>query len=536
MGWFDRLFGGVTKATGGRVVAPSVARALPYFAIIDVETTGLSPDKDRVIELAVVRVDRRGKVIDEWASRFNPEVPVGATYIHGITESDVTGAPLFRDVASGIVPRIAGLPIAAHNARFDLAFLRAEFRRAGWDIPWLPAYCTLDGSHHYLPNLARRRLVDCCWTARVPLNDAHSALGDARATAGLLNFYMQDRSRPQAELLSAPGEARRVVWPAGPTRAPETSPREDVGAGRVRPVRFTSPRPAQPALIAQLTKLSLVEVLDEGAPVGALTYVETLLDALEDGVISDEEAGALADLSAVYELTATDVAATHNALMLALAHKALDDGHLSRDERDQLNAIAGALRLPDSLVPALIAQADAARSARLEAGLSPLPADWTLGEPLRVGDKVVFTGFEGRERERARLEQRTQSLGVRVLGNVSGLTAMLVTDGSFAGGKLARAKELGTRIVSPETYAILLQHLQPAATTNAARQKATNAVPRTVDVRTTVPAAALSTSPGEIRAWGLANGHEVGVRGRLSTELIQAYALAVAGGQDPAGR
>lgn len=529
MGWLDRLLGGgkakTTASTQSGTALPSLA-APPYFAIIDVETTGLSPKSDRVVELAVVRVDQRGNMVDEWSTRFNPEGPVGATHIHGITQADVANAPVFRDVATSIVPYIAGLPIAAHNARFDLAFLRAEFRRAGWDVPWLPAYCTLDGSHHYMPNLDRRRLVDCCWSARVPLNDAHSALGDARATAGLLRHYLESEGqvRPHPALLSVPTEARAVVWPTGPSRAPLAVLPEAPAAGRSRPIRVTNARPQQPALLAQLTKLSLIEVLDEGAPVGSLTYVETLLDALEDGVISEDEATALQDLVEVYELGDADVTAAHTALLLALAHKALDDGHVSRDERAQLEAIASALRLPADLVPRLIAEADAARAARLSAKLRALPSDWAHGEPLRVGDKVVFTGFVERERERGQLERRTQELGVRVLGNVSGLTAMLVTDGSFAGGKLERAHDLGTRIVDPETYAILLKHLQPA---NVAAPKPKRTATTTAVEGTMSESVVTTTSPGEIRAWGIANGYAVGVRGRLSSELVEAYESAL---------
>src|SRR3546814_6743327 len=75
MGWLDWLFGGSReKHIPAAVVANAPtgrARALPYFAIIDVETTGLSPRVDRVIELAVVRVDHCGEVVDEWVTRLN---------------------------------------------------------------------------------------------------------------------------------------------------------------------------------------------------------------------------------------------------------------------------------------------------------------------------------------------------------------------------------------------------------------------------------------------------------------------------------
>lgn len=496
----------------------------PQFVVMDVETTGLSPKKDRVLELALVRVDQQGEVIDEWSTRFNPEGPVGATHIHGITQRDVERAPLFRDLATMIVPQIAGLPIAAHNARFDLSFLRAEFRRAGWDVPWLPAYCTLEGSRHYMPHLDRRRLVDCCWDARIPLNDAHSALGDARATAGLLRHYLRSHRRtiPHDALISTQRQAATVVWPSAASRPPLEVLPEEAQPMRSSALRRRPAKPAQPALITQLAGLSLEDVLDEGAPEGSLTYLETLLNALEDGAISEAEAAALEDLIDVFELTGADVATAHRSLALAIAHKALDDGHVSREERTELEALALSLGLTSEVVPALIAEADAARAARITEKLEQLPAGWSHGEPLRVGDKVAFTGFDGRERERLGLETRSHQLGVRVMGNVSGRTSMVVTDGSFAGTKLARAHELGTRVVDPELYALLLKHLQPAQ--SPVPQKSQRAMP--ISAAGTPTAVRSAASPSDIRAWGVANGFAVSVRGRLSADLIGAYELA----------
>lgn len=165
-------------------------RKAPAFAVIEVETTGLSPQRDRILELAIVRLDEFGAVVDEWVSRFDPEGPLGATHIHGITLADVVGQPRFADVAPTVMAALSGLAVVAHNAKFDLAFLRNELEAAGWSIPWIAAYCTLDASYAYLPDMDRRRLVDCCWAVGVRLDDAHSALGDARAAAGLLGAYL----------------------------------------------------------------------------------------------------------------------------------------------------------------------------------------------------------------------------------------------------------------------------------------------------------------------------------------------------------
>lgn len=523
------------ELTDAKLPAQGSAR-VPAFAVLDVETTGLSARNDRVLELAIVRLDRAGAVIDEWRSLFDPEGPVGATHIHGITQSDVSGAPSFRDLARGIAERLRGLPVVAHNASFDLAFLRAEFERAGWDMPWVASYCTLTASRRHHPHLDRHRLTDVCWAVGVMLENAHSALGDARATAGLLRHFLTSRAS-NIDLQEVVLEARASQWPNRPSREPvqalPDAPR------RARPVRITPPRPKRPPLVEQLNGLSILELLDEGAGEGTIAYLELLTESLEDGELSEAEAAGLADLIELYRFTPDDVTMAHTAFILALAHRALDDGHVSRAERAELHAMAELLQVPKKVVLNAIQRADQARAARLSAGLRPLPDDWPFGDPLRVGHKVAFTGCE--EEQRILLEKRAESLGVRVIGSVSRLTVILVTDGSFSGTKLAKAQELGTRIVHPDVFDVLLDHLQPTATTRPHRE---GSRPLSAPAPTTAPRASMagdntptptvsvpsvSASPSQIRAWATANGYTVGVRGRLPREVVQAFEQAHTG-------
>jgi DNA polymerase-3 subunit epsilon len=263
------------------------------FAVLDVETTGLSPERDRIIEIALVRLAHNGIPVDEWTTRLDPEGPVGATHIHGIQQSDVAGQPLFRSLATQVAQLLGDLPVVAHNANFDLAFLRSEFSRAGWDMPPLRAFCTLGGSHEYFPSLGRRRLADCCWAAGIRHNQNHSALGDARATGALFAHYLAR----DPHLPARAGLFGTVAWPAGPIRQPTewTAPRRGD-----RPLRISSGLATQPPLVRQLSALTLTDVLDEGAPVGSLVYLETLLSALEDGELSLDEAEQLRSLSQTY--------------------------------------------------------------------------------------------------------------------------------------------------------------------------------------------------------------------------------------------
>lgn len=511
------------KVRPAAAAAPAPARPPVGYTVLDVETTGLSAARHRVLELAVVRTDARGRVLGEWVQRINPDGPVGATHIHGITDADVARAPRFGEVLPNLNAWLAGTAVVAHNAAFDLAFLRSEYAYQGWTLPWLPALCTLEASDHYLPGLDRRRLVDCCTAAGVRLDGAHSALGDARAAAALLAYFLDPRTGvpPRPDDLDMLHRAVEVSWPNGPTRRPQDPALREVVLTRIH----ARPRPtATPSLVELLAGFSLTDALDEGAPTGSLAYLEKLAEALEDGVLTQEEIADLADVAAAHGISVDDRAGAHRALLLALCHLALDDGCVTRAERAELRSMTGLLGLPDALVTDTLDRAEAARNARLGAGLRPLPVDWPHGEPLRVGDKVVFTGCD--ERLRRQLERRAEELGVRVLNGVSRRTAMLVSDGAFDGTKADAARRLGTRTIHPDVFATLLVHLQPALPRRPVAPAGT---------RTTVPTAPAApedpagrpVDAAAVRRWARANGWAVGDRGRLPQDVVKAYGSAL---------
>jgi DNA polymerase-3 subunit epsilon len=519
-------------------VATGVPIGEPRFAVIDVETTGLNAEQHRIVEIAVVTTDPWGRVLGEWSTRVNPQGPVGATHIHGITELDVAKAPVFAEVIAQLNQCLAGAAVAAHHAKFDLAFLRAEYRRAGWDMPLLPALCTLEASEYHLPMLDRRRLADCCWAVGTPLHGAHSAIGDARATAVLLSAFMHPQVGypPLPEHVAMPGEALAVSWPPGPSQSPlAVATSKDSRARSAPPPRVqavlaeqAAAKPA-PALVELVERFSLIDALDEGAPAGAMSYLEKLAEVLEDGEVTSQEADDLAGVADAEQLTNADIATANQAFVLALAHAALEDGEVTRAERAELQAVSDLLGVNSKVIPALLDRAENARNQRMSMGLKDLPDDWTHGEPLRVGDKVVFTGCE--DTTRRRLEAESEQVGGRIIGGVSAKTALLVTDGTMDGTKAAKARELGTRTVHPDIYAVLLAHLQPAVArgTKPLPKAPRPALPRHAASRNKSPASesiattAMAPNPAEVRAWARANGIEVGVRGRLQKELIDAY-------------
>ncbi len=388
----------------------------------------------------------------------------------------------------------------------------------------MPSLCTLEASNYYLPSMDRRRLADCCAAARVPLHGAHSALGDARATAGLLGYYLNPRNgtAPHPEHLSLLSDAHTVTWPSGATRQPKPAGHVEHVRQRIE-INQAKQTVSAPALVQLLADFSLIDALDEGAPITALPYLETLAEALEDGEISTAEAQALDDVATTLGLSQEDRTAANRSVLLALSHLALEDGMVSRAEKAELVNVGALLGLPKTVLTHTLDQAEAARHARLSAGLGPLPDTWVLGDPLRVGHKVAFTGCDIAQREE--LERRAEALGVRVLGNVSAKTTMLVTDGGFSGTKSEAASRVGCRIVHPNDFATLLQHLQPAIPRQLKKVPPSAAA----EPATGGPAApaedplAVRADPAVVRQWARDNGYAVGTRGRLHQDLFDAY-------------
>ena len=85
------------------------------FAIVDLETTGLYPGGDRIVEIAIVRVEPGQKPALTLETLVNPGRPMSATEIHGITDSDVADAPTFQQLAGNVLESLHGSVFASYN-------------------------------------------------------------------------------------------------------------------------------------------------------------------------------------------------------------------------------------------------------------------------------------------------------------------------------------------------------------------------------------------------------------------------------------
>ena len=157
------------------------------IAFIDVETTGLSPYSDRIVELSILKIHPDGA--EEYKShRVNPGVPIPAeaTAVHGITDSDVAGEPVFQRYAKSVRDFLEDCDIAGFNViKFDLPCLETEFARANVEFSRRGRQL-VDSKviyHQRDPRDLRAAYRKYCGKE---MEGAHSAEEDAKATAEVL--------------------------------------------------------------------------------------------------------------------------------------------------------------------------------------------------------------------------------------------------------------------------------------------------------------------------------------------------------------
>ncbi|ACU40839.1 exonuclease domain-containing protein [Actinosynnema mirum] len=367
------------------------------YAVVDVETTGFRRS-DRVVEVAVVQLDRDRRVTGEWCTLLNPGRDLGPQHVHRIRAADVWGAPTFALAAGALARRLAGRVLVAHNLAFDARFLAAEFGRVGVDADF-DGLCTMRLSG------GRRSLRDCCADAGVPLLDAHSALADAHAAAALF-----------ARLPEVPGAGALDLPPLGADVPEVRRGAADLAGGVLAGTAGAGPAGMAPAGTAPAGGVPASGLLAGAAP----------------------RSGALAGATRPVELSGGTLAGGTRAGGTrsgeVLAGGALAGGSLGGP------AIGvAATGVPGAGGPAAGGAGSAVRLAR--------------------GDLVVFTGQMDDARDV--WVGRALGSGLRVnSGYVTRATALLVAADPFSlSTKARRARAYGVPIVSEGAFAALLAGL-----------------------------------------------------------------------------
>jgi DNA polymerase-3 subunit epsilon len=408
------------------------------YTVVDVETTGLSPTThDRIVELGVVYVSNQGVIQDRWSTLINPQRDVGPTRIHGISATDVGGAPTFAEVAPYLLRAIAGRVVVAHNASFDLRFLAHELIRAGVPLTDLPlvGVCTMQWSNHYVSGTSRR-LIDCCHASGISLENAHSASADALAAAQLLSFYLETaRFRPLWR--DAIECSKSYKWPSY--------------RGAYSEMRLAHRRESHPSRPAQWLD-GVMARMPRAADPKVDAYLGVLEDALLDGFLSEAEKAALVSVAVESGLSRGQVIDIHIGYLRALAEVALADNIVTSRERADLELVARLLGLPSSDVDTALH--DASRGLSDEPLATEVLA--TAGIDISPGDCVAFTGDMALERKE--WESRARTHGLQPSGVTKTTKVLVASDPNSLSGKAAKARSYGIPIITEAAFERLLEH------------------------------------------------------------------------------
>lgn len=158
------------------------------FVIVDVETTGGSPQNSKITDLAMYKFDGI-KIVDEFITMVNPEmqIPDFIVRLTGITDKMVENAPKFYEIAKQILEFTKDCVFVAHNVSFDYGMFRSEFRHLGYDFR-LPHLCTVRASRDIIPGHASYSLGKITKDLGITIVGRHRAGGDALATCKLFEL------------------------------------------------------------------------------------------------------------------------------------------------------------------------------------------------------------------------------------------------------------------------------------------------------------------------------------------------------------
>src|SRR4051812_46720880 len=171
---------------GAKGISDRVIGETPV-AVVDLETTGLSPVGDRIVEIAVVRIEPGQQPVLVLDTLVNPSLPISGTEIHGISDRDVIDAPSFTQVAGNLASALTDSVFASYNVYFDVQFVQAELTQVGINI--FPPHLCLMYMRPLLGLGPKCSLTDACRAHGITYARAHQAASDAMVSALLWQAY-----------------------------------------------------------------------------------------------------------------------------------------------------------------------------------------------------------------------------------------------------------------------------------------------------------------------------------------------------------
>ncbi len=170
-----------------------MVKNVPEVVALDIETTGLNSEEDRIVEIALIKI-KNGITCQKFTSFINPEIdiPADGLPINKIKPSMVKYAPFFRDIAAQLSRFITGEVLLIQNADFDIPFLKAEFKRCGMKFSETSVYDTLYIAKK-LFSFEKNSLSYLANFYKLDVGDMHRAEKDAMLTYQIFSRFFEEK-------------------------------------------------------------------------------------------------------------------------------------------------------------------------------------------------------------------------------------------------------------------------------------------------------------------------------------------------------
>lgn len=170
-----------------------ITKETDSFVVFDLETTGFSARNDKIIEIGAVKI-KNGEFVSDYNVLINPErsIPEEVVNLTGIDDGMLVGKPKFEDIKDEFYEFIGDSILVAHNAVFDMGFLKNNFEKFGYNFDF-PYIDTLELSRIFYPTRRSHSLGKMAKYLGVSLENAHRAVDDAKATAEIFLKLLGDR-------------------------------------------------------------------------------------------------------------------------------------------------------------------------------------------------------------------------------------------------------------------------------------------------------------------------------------------------------
>lgn len=410
------------------------------FAVVDVETTGLFPRVDRIVEIAIFLVSSSNEIIKEFCTLINPQRDIGPTHIHGITARDVKNAPTFEEIAGNVLSFFPHAFFVSHNVAFDMRFLEKELERLGYNFPELPSLDTMWLSRIADPCIPSRNLEEICRYFNIKLSHHHCAYEDGLATVKLLMQCIKTLNIRNEEELYKIGVYGDLISENDLPRLPKS--------GKL----FLRKDAAQEIN----SEYSYITKVVDRLPVSSDRtckldrYFDFLDKILQDRRITCEESENLFTLAKDLGISHEKAVNLHKIYLCDLIRIALKDNIITKSEQNDINEVRKLLGISSSEYEEIFEIA----KMQIENPISVIKYPF---ENIK-GKSICFTGelnyfINGEPTTRLFAMKLAEQKGMIVKkGVVKGLDYLVASDSDTMSEKAMKARKYGISIIAPSVF------------------------------------------------------------------------------------